>query len=411
MGVLRVVTLCSGYDSQCLALERLRRCYPGRFDYELVAWAEVDRYAIEAHDVLFPQYADRNMGDITACDWSKITSSVDLLTYSTPCQSISFAGKRDGLKEGSGTASSIIWSVLRAIDALRPRYLLMENVKALVSSRFVGDFRRWESELARRGYESYAAVLNAEDYGVPQHRERVFMVSVRGAGAGAPWFHFPAPCPSGRCLADVLEHDVPGRHYLTERTLAGYLRHNERMERLGNGFRFAPRDVGLPALTVTTKEGSRFSDNYIAVGCAVRGRGEGHRQTLELGSPGVSNALTTVPKSSMVFCVSPPLCDREFHGRPSETVSHTLKANEAKKPSLCWELGGGEVRIRRLTPREIFRLMDVDEADIDRLLGSGLSDSQLRKMGGNSIVVGVLYHIFRKMFVETGPEGSERGLF
>lgn len=139
MKKIKVVTLCSGYDAQCLALDRLKRNYID-FDYELVAWAEVDKYAIQAHNALFPQWKDRNMGDITSCDWSKIKDNIDLLTYSTPCQSISSAGKQDGLKKGSGTASSIIWSVLNAIDVLRPKYLLMENVKALVSSKFIGDF-------------------------------------------------------------------------------------------------------------------------------------------------------------------------------------------------------------------------------------------------------------------------------
>lgn len=90
MDRLRVVTLCSGYDAQCLALERLRACYDG-FDYELVSWAEVDRYAIMAHDALFPQWRGRNIGDITSCDWSCIGGGIDLLTYSTPCQSISSA--------------------------------------------------------------------------------------------------------------------------------------------------------------------------------------------------------------------------------------------------------------------------------------------------------------------------------
>ena len=209
---LKVVTLCSGYDSQCLALNRIKQHYK-EFEYELIAWAEVDKYAIEAHNVLFPQYAGKNMGDITTCDWGKITTSIDLLTYSTPCTNISVAGKQEGLKEGSGTASSIIWSVLRAIDTLHPRYLLMENVKALVSNKFIGDFKQWQGELAKRDYTNFVKVLDSQHYGVPQHRERVFMVSILDENAS---FYFPEPFPLEKKLKDVLESNVDEKYYLKE---------------------------------------------------------------------------------------------------------------------------------------------------------------------------------------------------
>lgn len=83
MGKVRVVTLCSGYDSQCLALERLKRNYP-QFDYDLVAWSEIEESAIKAHNALFPQWADRNLGDMTKIDWEQVPD-FDLLFYSTPC--------------------------------------------------------------------------------------------------------------------------------------------------------------------------------------------------------------------------------------------------------------------------------------------------------------------------------------
>ena len=139
---LRVVTLCSGYDSQCLALERLKRQYP-EFDYELVAWAEFDpaskqpierQPAVIAHNALFPQWADRNLGDMTRIDWSRV-ADFDLLFYSTPCQSISAAGLQHGFAEGSGTRSSIIWNVRDAVREKRPRFLCLENVKATLAAR------------------------------------------------------------------------------------------------------------------------------------------------------------------------------------------------------------------------------------------------------------------------------------
>lgn len=97
MEKIRVFTAFSGYDSQCLALERLKRDFPG-FDYELVGWSEIDRHAIEAHDALFPQWAERNYGDISKIDWAQV-SDFDLFTYSFPCTDISASGKQAGLVE------------------------------------------------------------------------------------------------------------------------------------------------------------------------------------------------------------------------------------------------------------------------------------------------------------------------
>lgn len=214
---LRVATLCSGYDSQCLALERLRRYLPG-FDYELVLWSEVDRFAIMAHDALFPQWADRNAGDMTAIDWDS-APDFDLLTYSTPCQSISSAGRQEGMEEGSGKKSSLLWNVRYAIASKRPVWLLMENVKAIVSKPFMPQFKKWCGELEEMGYANWWKVLNAKDYGVPQNRERVFMVSHLGGGG----FRFPDPVPPTRSLCDVLEPDPDGRCYLPDGKVASLL--------------------------------------------------------------------------------------------------------------------------------------------------------------------------------------------
>lgn len=227
---LRVVTLCSGYDSQCLALDRLKRAYP-EFDYELIAWAEFDpeskaplekQPAVIAHNALFPQWADRNLGDMTKIDWEKVPD-FDLLFYSTPCQSISAAGLQHGFAEGSGTRSSIIWNVRDAVKMKRPKYLCLENVKAMVSNKFVGMFNLWQSELERLGYINFAKVLNAKDYGVAQNRERIFLVSIRIDGLegfeGNVQYHFPKPFPLEKRLKDYLEDDVDEKYYLSDKML------------------------------------------------------------------------------------------------------------------------------------------------------------------------------------------------
>ncbi len=231
---LKVVTLCSGYDSQCLALNRLRERYP-EFDYELIAWAEFDpesksplekQPAVIAHNALFPQYADRNLGDMTKIDWTEV-EDFDLLFYSTPCTDVSAAGLQNGFTEGSGTRSSIIWNVRDAVKVKRPKFLCLENVKAMVSKKFLPMFNLWQQELERLGYVNFAQVLNAKDYGVPQNRERIFLVSIYAeelnALAGNVKYYFPKPFPLKRRLKDVLETKVNEKYYLSDERLKEFM--------------------------------------------------------------------------------------------------------------------------------------------------------------------------------------------
>jgi DNA (cytosine-5)-methyltransferase 1 len=250
---LRVVTLCSGYDSQCLALERLKRNYP-EFDYELIAWAEFDpetpntpverQPAVIAHNALFPQWKDRNLGDMTKIDWTKV-DDFDLLFYSTPCQSISQAGLQHGFAEGSGTRSSIIWNVRDAVQTKRPKYLCLENVKAMVSGKFVGMFNLWQRELERMSYVNFAQVLDSKHYGVPQHRERIFLVSIRADGLeeleGNVRYYFPKPFPLERRLKDVLEENVDEKYYLSDKMLEYFQRVNDDKS---HGHNFTPKTGG-----------------------------------------------------------------------------------------------------------------------------------------------------------------------
>ena len=202
---LKVVTLCSGYDSQLMAIRNLG------IPYECVGWSEIDKYAIRAHDAVFPEIADRNLGDMTKIDWSGV-EDFDLLFYSTPCTDFSNAGKQAGGEEGSGTRSSILWYTRHAIIEKRPKYLVMENVKALVSSKFVKLFRKWLDELTSYGYTNFCQVLNAKDYGIPQNRERIFVVSILGDA----WFSFPQPVELKLRLKDMLEDKVDEKYYLPQ---------------------------------------------------------------------------------------------------------------------------------------------------------------------------------------------------
>lgn len=229
---LRVVTLCSGYDSQCLALDRLKQDFP-EFDYELIAWSEFDpesnqpldkQPAVIAHNALFPQYADRNLGDMTKIDWEKVPD-FDLLFYSTPCQSISQAGLQHGFVEGSGTRSSIIWNVRDALRIKKPKYAILENVAAMVSGKFLPMFNLWRNEVAKLNYDNFAALLNAKNFGIPQNRERIFLVSIYNPEHDSK-FYFPEPFELEKKLKDVLENETDIKYYLNPNKVNQFVKDN-----------------------------------------------------------------------------------------------------------------------------------------------------------------------------------------
>ncbi|MCD8265837.1 MAG: DNA (cytosine-5-)-methyltransferase, partial [Prevotellaceae bacterium] len=221
-------TAFSGYDSQLLALRRLARDFPP-LAWECVGWSEIDRHAIRAHDALFPGLAGRNYGDISGIDWARVPD-FDLFTMSSPCTDFSSAGLQKGGAEGSGTRSSLLWECRKAVLAKRPKYIIFENVKNLVSRKFLPYFLRWQEVLRSYGYASFAKVLNAADYGVPQNRERVFMVSILDHEGE---YHFPEPMPRVRCLRDVLENSIPSEFFLSDDKVARWLAKNERVGKDG----------------------------------------------------------------------------------------------------------------------------------------------------------------------------------
>lgn len=140
--MIRVFTAFSGYDSQCLALKR------AKIPFDLVGWSENDEYAIKAHNVLFPEFANRNFGDITKINWQKVPD-FDLFTYSSPCQDFSIMGLQKGGEKDSGTRSSLLWECQKAIEIKRPKYLLFENVKALTFKKFMPLFEKWQKKLKK----------------------------------------------------------------------------------------------------------------------------------------------------------------------------------------------------------------------------------------------------------------------
>lgn len=252
---LRVVTLCSGYDSQCIAFEMLQQRHP-EFRYKLKAWAEFDpeskrplneQPAVVAHNLLFPKCAKLNRGDMTKCSWDDLKDAeIDFLTYSTPCQSISQAGKREGIKKGSDTRSAVLWFTERAVETMRPKVLLQENVRALINQVNMPDFREWCQLLEKHGYVNFLApsfpvawakekrekktvpgILNSKHYGVAQNRERVYMISVRQDVLGDTQYEFPRPFELQTCIADILEENVSEKFFLKPDSVIKFLSKNE----------------------------------------------------------------------------------------------------------------------------------------------------------------------------------------
>lgn len=294
------------------------------------------------------------------------------------CQDFSVAGKGKGGDKGSGTRSSLLWECERIIRAVKPKYLLMENVKNLLSEKHRHNFNEWFKVLEGMGYTNYYKVLNAKDYGIPQNRERIFCVSILGDGQ----YLFPGPVHLEKRLKDMLEDNVDEKYYLSNKMLNGFIRKNEQ-QKVKGGYIFTPTRGEKIAKTITTKAGSRITDNYIQepLCAASRGRnpdnpsdrtiGSPTEQRLEINYTGCTNTLTSVQKDNYVV---------------------------------------ENYRIRKLTARECFRLMGVKDEQFDRL--HDLSNSQLYKLAGNSIVVDVLEHIFRNLLMpETTDTKGQLSLF
>ena len=226
-----LLTTFSGYDSQAMAMDVLRDEHPDTFRWTWAGWSDIDKYACQMHNLVFPEAEDKALGDITKIDWHKVKQSlggreVDLFTYSSPCQDISQAGRQAGLKEGSETRSALLWHVADAVEVLRPKYLLQENVAALVSEKFMPDFQKWLDRLESLGYVNRWARLNAKDYGVPQNRDRVFCLSMRRDVAFD--YHFPEAIPLTRKLEDVLEEEVDERYFLKDDAVSKFLEANNK---------------------------------------------------------------------------------------------------------------------------------------------------------------------------------------
>lgn len=205
------------------------------------------------------------MGDVSKIDLDKLKDlDIDLITHGSPCQDFSIAGRLAGGDKGSGTRSSLMWCTVDIVEVVKPKYVVWENVKNLLSSKNRHNFDGYLEIMNKLGYNSYYKVLNSKHYGIPQNRERVFTVSVRkDLGLN---YEFPPEIELTKKLKDVLEESVDEKYYLSDKLIAGLIANTERQREKGNGFAFETTDGDCVAKTVTTRVGAcRSGDNYIQV--------------------------------------------------------------------------------------------------------------------------------------------------
>lgn len=356
MQKIKVIELFAGVGSQAMALRNIG------IDYEVIGISEIDKFAYKSYEAIHGKV--KNFGDITKIN--KLPYC-DLLTYSFPCQDLSIAGQQKGISKD--TRSGLLLEVERLLlkakeNGTLPKYLLLENVKNLVGKKFIKDFERWLSFLNSLGYYSNWEVLNAKDYGIPQNRERVFVVS----SLENIHYEFPNPVELKSKMKDLLEEKANEKYYLSEQCLK-YFTDTKNRNGFIRGEKFNPRksEDCNTAFAITTRAGSRPTDNFI----------------IQLGNLKNTESFGGNPQTGRVYSpdgISPCL--------------NTMQGGGLEPKILQSE----DYKIRKLTPLECWRLMGFSDNDYYAAKSVGTSNAQLYKQAGNSIVVTVLEAIFRNLF-------------
>ena len=213
--MIKVLELFGGIGACSKALERLG------IDYEIADYVEIDKYAVKSFNAIH----GTNFEPQDICKWDK-DIEVDLVMHGSPCQDISLAGLQKGADEGSGTRSSLMYETIRIVKKLKPKYVIWENVKNLISKKHKHNFDAYIEILQELGYRSYYQVLNAKDYGIPQNRERVFTVSIRNDIEKE--FIFPPKQELKLKLKDILEDNVDEKYYLSDKMIEYISADNEK---------------------------------------------------------------------------------------------------------------------------------------------------------------------------------------
>lgn len=420
---MRVLELFAGIGACSKALKRIG------IKIDIVDAVEIDKYAIKSFNAIHG--TDFEVQDIK--EWDKDLKDIDLITHGSPCQDFSIAGKQAGGDLGSETRSSLMYETIRIVGKLRPKYVLWENVKNILSKKHKHNFDAYIDTMNVLGYNSYYKVLDAKDYGVPQHRERIYTVSIR-KDIDKGEFKFPEPVELKLRLKDILEDEVDEKYYLSDKMINFFYKNEQVQKEKENGFRFGVSDGNVVAKSVTTRAGSRMDDNFIK---CIRIGGifdtekskhqagsvydkEGLSPTLDVMQGGwrqpsiitVGNYMPSNHDASRIVDsneLAPTV--KENHG--TVTATNVLKSKDIRLKSLVdkTKFEEGKVlnmdlynqttnedisqcltephhntqrlfdgfRIRKLTPKECWRLMGFDDEDFEKAQAVPMSNTQLYK--------------------------------
>ena len=202
MEKIKILELFGGIGACSKALKRLG------INYEIVDYVEIDKYAVKSFNAIH----NTSFEPQDICKWDK-DINVDLIMHGSPCQDFSVAGKNAGGDIGSGTRSSLMYETIRIVEKIKPKYVIWENVRNLISKKHRHNFDEYINQMDLLGYNSYYQVLNAKDYGIPQNRERIFTISILKEIDNG--YVFPPKQQLTLKLKDMLEADVDEKYYIS----------------------------------------------------------------------------------------------------------------------------------------------------------------------------------------------------
>lgn len=359
-----------------------------------------------------------NLGDITKIE---DLPYADFWTVSFCCQDISIAGKMKGLKPDSGTRSSLLWDNIRLLSKAKennklPKYIMFENVKNLVSKKFINDFNDLLDVLDELGFNSYWSVVNGKDCGIPQSRERVFVISVRKDIDNGK-YEFPVPFDTGIRLKDVLEDQVDERYYLSDEKVQEFLKTMDLSQ-------FCKEDNELHQLGYINDyngDANRiYSDNVARTLKSEAGGGGAKTGWYVYGVDKSVNKPHVLENENCITSRE----DRGVSNRKAEgtailetpDISYCLDANywkgttpeqyiNKKRRQLIFEDISQFIRIRKLTPRECWTLMGLTFEDCYKASEIGVADTHLYKQAGNGIITNccalLAEHLYKAQYDNT----------
>ena len=401
-------------------------------------FCEFDKYATSSYCAIHNENESKNLGDITKVDETKL-EPFNMICGGSPCQDFSVAGKQKGsvwtCKDcgheynpltvhwserdkcpccGSNniekTRSSLLVEYLRVIRANKPNFGMYENVKNIVGKQFKDTFKMFTDELDEYGYNVYWKVLNAKDYGIPQNRERVYLIFIKKELNNGK-FAYPEPFDNGMRLKDILEENVDEKFYISNDKVQRFLTNLNNKDALLYDVCQVKREGKsreyndfCPTLTARDYKDPRLvNDNRVKqLGNIVStGNWDNPQRGRIYSSEGCSPALNCCgggglePKIVQLGNVNPSGKGMNGNVFDENGLAPTLTTNKGEGNKIA--VRENSIRIRKLTPKECFRLMGFSDENFEAA-EKMVSNSQLYKQAGNSIVVDVLYYILVELY-------------